>query len=44
VYYPSLHQVYSFAAALALTAVNGLWIVMAVFYNWRYNKQQGLSA
>lgn len=44
VYYPSLHQVYSFAAAIALTAVNGLWIVMAMVYNWRYNKQQGLSA
>jgi hypothetical protein len=39
VYYPSLHQTYSFAAAIALTAVNGLWIAMAVFYNRRHNKQ-----
>ena len=40
VYYPSLNQTYSFVAAIALTAINGLWITMAVFYNRRYNKQQ----
>jgi hypothetical protein len=40
VYYPSLHQTYSFVAAILLTAVNGLWIAMAMFYNRRYNKQQ----
>lgn len=32
-FYPSLHQVWSFWAAIALTAVNAWWIVMAVHYN-----------
>ncbi|BDD79864.1 hypothetical protein [Burkholderia phage FLC9] len=40
VYYPSFNQTYSWAAAIALTVVNGLWISMAVFYNRRYSKQQ----
>jgi hypothetical protein len=39
-YYPSFHQTYSFIAAIALTAINGIWIAMAVFYNRRYSKQQ----
>jgi hypothetical protein len=42
VYYPSLHQTYSFVAAIALTLVNGIWIVMALYYNRKY--QQGQAA
>lgn len=43
VFYPSLGQTWSLVAAVLLTAVNGLWIAMAVFYNRKY-KQQGLAA
>ena len=39
VFYPSLGQTWSLVAAVLLTAVNGLWISMAVFYN-RKHKQQ----
>lgn len=33
-YYPSLNQTWSFAAAIALAAMNGLWFVMAIHYNY----------
>jgi hypothetical protein len=33
-FYPSLNQVWSFWAAIALMAMNGLWFVMAVHYNY----------
>lgn len=32
-FYPSLHQEWSFWAAIALTTVNAWWIVMAIHYN-----------
>jgi hypothetical protein len=41
-FYPSLGQTWSLVAAVLLTAVNGLWISMALFYNRKY--KQGLAA
>lgn len=38
-FYPSLNQVWSFWAALALMVINGLWFVMAVYYNHFRAKQ-----
>ena len=34
-FYPSLGQTWSLCAAITLTMVNGLWIVMAVYFNYR---------
>lgn len=34
-YYPSLQQTWSFVAAILLTVVNGIWILMAVVYEHR---------
>jgi hypothetical protein len=31
-FYPSLNQSWSFVAAIFLTAANGVWILMALFY------------
>lgn len=42
IFYPSLGQTWSLVAAVLLTAVNGLWISMAVFYNRKY--KQGIAA
>lgn len=36
VFYPSLGQTWSLVAAVLLTIVNGIWILMAVFYNRRF--------
>jgi len=33
-FYPSLHQEWSFWAAIALMTINGVWFVMAVHYNY----------
>jgi hypothetical protein len=41
VFYPSLGQTWSLVAAVLLTTVNGLWIIMAVLYNRKHN--QGLA-
>lgn len=38
-FYPSLNQTWSFAAAIALTAVNGVWIAMALFYRTKHDKE-----
>lgn len=32
IFYPSFGQQYSFIAAIALMLVNGLWLVMAIYY------------
>lgn len=39
VFYPSLNQTWSFVAALALTAVNGAWIAMALYYRTKHDKE-----
>lgn len=38
VYYPSINQTWSFVAAILLTVVNGIWIVMAIFYERRHSQ------
>jgi hypothetical protein len=41
VFYPSLGQTYSYLAALALTTMNALWLVMAMYFNWRIARKKG---
>jgi cation transport ATPase len=37
-FYPSLNQVWSFWAAIVLMVMNGLWFVMALYYNHWVNR------
>lgn len=39
VFYPSLGQTYSWIAAIALTLVNGLWLLLALYYNHKHSKE-----